>query len=70
MAMEAFEDSLRQKYPWIGAMHRTGRSAGWLAIEDPQGKMTKAKLEDIAKRVEAAKRQFKKDMEQAYPRAQ
>ena len=67
-ALDQFKQELRRKYPWIGDMHLTGRSGGWLAIEDPKGKMTKAKLETIAKLVEAGKRQFVKDMEQAYPR--
>jgi hypothetical protein len=68
MALEEFEYDLREKYPWIGRMYQTGRSGGWLAVEDPNGKMTKATLKSISKRVEAAKRQFVKDMEQAYPR--
>jgi hypothetical protein len=67
-ALDQFKQELRRKYPWIGDMDLTGRSDGWLAIEDPKGKMTKAKLETIAKLVEAGKRQFVKDMEQAYPR--
>jgi len=67
-AMEEFKTALKRKYPWIGETYLTGRSAGWLAVEDPEGKMTKKTLEDIAKRVESAKRQFVKDMEEAYPR--
>ena len=67
-ALDQFKQELKRKYPWIGDIHTTGRSGGWLAVEDPKGKMTKATLSVIAKRVEAGKRQFKKDMEQAYPR--
>jgi len=63
MAMQEFGASLRKKYPWIGEVSVTGRSGGWLAIEDPKGKMTKATLDAIAKRVDAAKRQFVKDTE-------
>jgi len=66
-ALDEFEQMLRKKYPWIGNIHTTGRSGGWLAIEDPKGKMTKATLATIAKLVEAGKRQFVKDMEQAWP---
>ena len=68
MALEEFEAKLRKKYPWIGRMYRTGRSGGWLAIEDPKGKMTKATVEAMSKMVEAAKLRFVKDMEYAYPR--
>lgn len=67
MALDAFEQKLRKKYPWIGQMGRTGRSGGWLSIEDPKGKMTKAKLKEIAELVEAGKRQFIKDLRNAYP---
>jgi len=68
LAVEEFETELRNRYPWIGEMYMTGRSAGWFAIEDPKGKMTKKTLETISGLVEAAKRRFVKDMEQAYPR--
>jgi len=68
LAVEEFETELRNKYPWIGEMYMTGRSAGWFAIEDPEGKMTKKTLEAISGLVEAAKRRFVKDMEEIYPR--
>jgi hypothetical protein len=67
-ALEEFEYELQKKYPWIGRVYTTGRSGGWLAVEDPNGKMTKATLQSMSQMVEAAKRQFVKDMEQAYPR--
>ena len=67
VALDEFQQELRRKYPWIGQMHLTGRSGGWLSIEDPKGKMTKAKLKEIAERVEAGRRQFIKDMHQAWP---
>lgn len=67
VALDEFQQKLRRKYPWIGQMRLTGRSGGWLAIEDPKGKMTKAKLKEIAEMVEAGKRQFIKDMRQAWP---
>jgi hypothetical protein len=67
-ALVEFEQKLRQKYPWIGRIYRTGRSGGWLAVEDPKGKMTKAALKSIAERVAAGKRQFVHDMERAWPR--
>jgi hypothetical protein len=68
VALDQFKQELKRKYPWIGNMYMTGRGPGWLAIEDPKGKMTKGTLEAIAKRVGAGRRQFIMGMEQAYPR--
>jgi hypothetical protein len=68
VAYEEFERALRKKYPWLGPMYFTGRSGGWLAIEDPKGQMTKPRLLAISKAVQAAKAQFKKDMRAAWPR--
>jgi len=67
-ALEDLEDELRKKYPWIGSVYVTGRSGGWFAIEDPRGKMTKAKVDAIAAMVGTAKRHFVKHMEATYPR--
>jgi len=68
MAIDELKQELKKRYPWIGEMYMTGRSGGWFAVEDPQGKMTKAKLDTIAKHVERRKRGFVKYMEQEYPR--
>lgn len=67
-ARSELERTLRKKYPWIGPTYFTGRSGGWFAIEDPQGKMTKRALAEIASLVESAKKQFVADMESTYPR--
>jgi hypothetical protein len=68
MAYQDFEEVLRRKYPFFTLEGFTGRSGGWLAIQDPQGRMTEKRLETIQKMVGAALKQFKKDMIAAYPR--
>jgi hypothetical protein len=68
-ALADFEAAMHRKYPWLGSMYFSGRSGGWLTIEHPTGKMTKAKLEVIAKAVGAALARFKQHMVTEYPRA-
>lgn len=68
MAQEELRTGLKNKYPWIGETHMAGRSGGWLAVEDPTGKMTKKRLEEMAKYVEAARQRFVSDIEQTHPR--
>lgn len=67
-ALESFQSAMHAKYPWLGDMHFSGRSGGWLTIEDPQGKMTKPKLAAIRKAVGAALAKFKAHMMKEYPR--
>ncbi len=67
-SLDEFVQLLKKKYPWVGDVYLTGRSGGWLAVQDPKGKMTKVTLASMAKLVEAARRQFIKDMEQCWPR--
>lgn len=69
-AREAFEHDLRAKYPWVGSVYFTGRSGGWLAVDDPAGKMTKVKLAAISKMVGAALASFKRHMVEEYPRGE
>lgn len=66
-SLREFKDKLRKKYPRVGEIYQTGRSGGWLAVQDPRGKMTKATLKSMVEFVKAAKRQFIRDMEQAWP---
>jgi len=68
MAFKEFEQKLRKKYPWVGRVYFTGRSGGWIAVDDPQGKMTESRLLAISKMVQSALAQFKKDIVRAYPR--
>jgi len=67
-ARDEFEQVMRRRYPWLTGFHFTGRSAGWLVIRDPEGKMTMRRLLAIGKAVEKAVEQFKRDMMQCYPR--
>lgn len=63
IAREEFIEKLRKRYPWIGDSYFTGRTAGWLAIEDPRGKANMRNLKVIAEAVEKARKQFKHDVE-------
>lgn len=63
VALEEFIPNLQKRFSWIGEIYRTGRTNGWLAIRDDYGKATKKSIETIAKMVEAARRQFKRDVE-------
>lgn len=67
-SIEIFVRQLKQRYTWIGRVYQTGRSAGWLAIEDKKGLATEAKLKTIQKMVNRALDQFVRYMEEAYPR--
>jgi hypothetical protein len=69
-ALEDFQTAVHKKYPWVGDVHFTGRSGGWLAVEDPDGRMTRAKLEAIGKLVGAGLSRFKKHMVSEYPRSE
>ena len=68
LRVEEFERMIRRTYKGIGAIYFTGRSAGWLAIEDVDGRMTEDRLNAIDGRVRAALKQFKRDMVATYPR--
>lgn len=63
LALEIFTDELRERYPWVGKVYLTGRSGGWLAIEDSEGKATMRKLERIAGLVYTELAAFKKYLE-------
>lgn len=62
-----FEDSLRQRYTWIGQVYQTGRSGGWLAVEDKKGLATEAKLRTILGMIEKAQRDFIQYLRRTYP---
>ena len=65
-AVEEFSDVLRSEYPWIGRVYLTGRSNGWLAIEDAKGKATKDALEAIHERVNEARKDFETSIIESY----
>jgi hypothetical protein len=67
-AFRAFETMLRARYPWLGELSFTGRSAGWLAIEDAEGRMTIETLNALSDAVDAALARFKQTMVRVYPR--
>jgi hypothetical protein len=64
----AFESVFKRKYPFFTLEGFTGRSGGWLALSDPQGRMTKARITSIQKMVKKALDEFKKDMAATYPK--
>jgi hypothetical protein len=66
LAVKAFADVLRERFPWVGAVHLTGRSGGWLAVEDKQGKATSKTIEQIADMVDDAREEFGKYLDEQY----
>jgi hypothetical protein len=57
-AVELFADELRNDYPWVGRVGLTGRSGGWLLVEDARGQATEDELSDINARVDQARKDF------------
>lgn len=66
-SLEDFVSDLKRRYKWIGDVYQTGRSGGWLAIEDPQGKATKSSLRTINDRVRKEMGYFIDNLKLAYP---
>ncbi len=66
VAFDTFRDKLRQRYTWIGDVSLTGRSSGWLAIQDRSGKAKRSTLETINKLVTNACRKFQVDLRAKY----
>jgi hypothetical protein len=74
--LNAFMDELKNDFPWIHEWRQDGRSGGWLVIEpdaaalDEYGNVEDVRfarkrlsdLDEIAARVEEAKKALKKDM--------
>jgi hypothetical protein len=65
-AVKVFEDILRGDYPWVGNVYLTGRSGGWLAVEDKKGGATEDAVLAILERVEDARDEFVKYMKEEY----
>ncbi len=65
-AIEELADELRSKFRWVGRVYRTGRSGGWLAIEDKTGGATESALEVIGEMVDAARERFEQDLVDVY----
>lgn len=65
-ALKMFKLLLKQAYPWVGDVYFTGRSGGWLAVEDAKGKATERAILAIADRVDDARDEFVKYMKEEY----
>jgi len=65
-AMEEFADKLRKRYKWVGEVYFAGRSNGWLAIQDKDGKAKEKTLQTIMGLVDEAKKRFIKRMEKEF----
>lgn len=68
LALRAFTISLRARYPWLEVEGFTGRSGGWVAIKDTQGRMRLRTLAAVDRDVTEAVEAFKKHMVARYPR--
>lgn len=66
-ALEDFSRELKKRYKWIGEIYQTGRSGGWLAVEDKKGGATKAKIKTIIGLVDKAQADFVKYLQAEYP---
>ncbi len=66
VAVQTFAGELRKSYPWIGRVFLTGRSGGWLAIEDRAGGATRADIEAINERVDEAHAAFAQAMREGF----
>jgi hypothetical protein len=58
LAVRAFADTLRDKYDWVGEVYQTGRSGGWLAVQDRQGKARERSLRQISELVQTELKKF------------
>jgi hypothetical protein len=68
IAADEFADKLRKRYKWVGEVYLTGRSGGWLAVQDKDGKARESTLKTIDNLVKVAKMKFIKEMEKRFPR--
>ena len=66
-AFASFAEAAEKRWPWIGRIYQNGRSGGWLAVEDPDGRMTERSLKAMRVFVEAALARFKRHMVKVYP---
>ena len=66
-AIEELATLLRRRFFWVGEVYQTGRSRGWLAVEDKTGRATEAGLQKIAGLVDASRRQFIRMLREEYP---
>ena len=66
-ALQYFEENfLRARYPWVGKVFRGGRSGGWLAVEDRDGRATREDILEISAAVEDGRELFIQRMEAEY----
>jgi len=65
-ALERFAEKLRDRYSWIGDVSLTGRSGGWLAIEDAKGKARQSTLRTISELVRTELNAFQKYLRAKY----
>lgn len=66
VAVEEFTRALKKRYPWVGRVYLTGRSGGWLAVEDAKGGASELEVKLIAEDVEEAREQFENDLIESY----
>lgn len=65
-SLKEFERELRRTYTWIGQCYQTGRSGGWLAVEDKRGLATEAKLRRIMDKIDQAQAAFIRFLKSEY----
>ncbi len=65
-AIRDFARELKNRYSWIGKIYQTGRSGGWLAVQDIDGGGTWSKIQAIIRLVDKAQEKFVKYIEKKY----
>lgn len=66
IAVDEFKNILQNRYDWVGNVYLTGRSNGWLAVEDSRGEATREALVEINSLVDEAYDQFMDSLREAY----
>jgi hypothetical protein len=67
-ARERFHEEVANRWPGLDVTGFTGRSAGWLCVEDTTGQMTEKRLAALERMVTKALERFKRHMVAKYPR--
>lgn len=66
LAVRGLSETLQESYPWISEVYQTGRSGGWLAIKDRDGKARDQSLREIGKFIQEERESFEQDLRERY----
>lgn len=66
LAVQGIAEVLRESYPWISEVYQSGRSGGWLAIKDADGKAREKSLREISEFIQEEKAEFARELKERY----